>query len=486
MFLEGFQLYVLLVEVFDHEKSRLKWYYILGYGFPGIVVLISTAIDPLSYGTSKHCWLRTDNYFIWCFVGPVIAILLANLIFLSIALTTMCKHVQLTNKNKEQNKLSNLRYAINFLIKTLIINCFFLYFRSWLKGSLALVFLLGLTWSFGLLYLSNETIAMAYLFTLTNSFQGMFIFIFHCLMNEKVRFEYMHLLARLNLMPVCMKENESKSHSSRDHQMRHQNSLQNLNIDHHHRRSSLFINTSNTSSAKESTSTTNTTINSNVNVEPLIPGCVQHDGNTPNIRRSIQRYYLTDDTSSDYGCKRLELNHHNPYAKQVRDLYSLHSHHFINYPPNFIEHIYECIDEDPYIAKLINPAAHRQIDGQHLRSLSNSSKTSDSRPLIGVSSARSNHFLNVNPISQGHNLPAIVRDNTAMKSTIICGQQHQHPANTMAVLNGDEVVCCALNDHQLCDHPLINGQSRAGHIFVNNFNCLQSNNCNNNRISSEI
>ena len=128
MFLEGFQLYVLLVEVFDHEKSRLKWYYILGYGFPGIVVLISTAIDPLSYGTSKHCWLRTDNYFIWCFVGPVIAILLANLIFLSIALTTMCKHVQLTNKNKEQNKLSNLRYAINFLIKTLIINCFFSFF----------------------------------------------------------------------------------------------------------------------------------------------------------------------------------------------------------------------------------------------------------------------------------------------------------------------------------------------------------------------
>src|SRR6218665_3877447 len=32
MFLEGVQLYVLLVEVFETEKSRLRWYYLSGYG----------------------------------------------------------------------------------------------------------------------------------------------------------------------------------------------------------------------------------------------------------------------------------------------------------------------------------------------------------------------------------------------------------------------------------------------------------------------
>jgi hypothetical protein len=49
-----------------------------------------------------------------------------------------------------------------------------------------LVFLLGLTWTFGFLYLNQESVAMAYLFTFLNSLQGFFIFSFHCVQNEKV------------------------------------------------------------------------------------------------------------------------------------------------------------------------------------------------------------------------------------------------------------------------------------------------------------
>ena len=58
--------------------------------------------------------------------------------------------------------------------------------RVWLKSSLVLAFLLGLTWTFGLLYLSEQTVAMAYAFTILNSLQGLVIFIFHCLQNDKV------------------------------------------------------------------------------------------------------------------------------------------------------------------------------------------------------------------------------------------------------------------------------------------------------------
>lgn len=32
MCLEGIQLYVMLIEVFEAEKSRVKWYYLFGYG----------------------------------------------------------------------------------------------------------------------------------------------------------------------------------------------------------------------------------------------------------------------------------------------------------------------------------------------------------------------------------------------------------------------------------------------------------------------
>lgn len=66
----------MLIEVFEAEKSRLRWYYLVAYGAPLLVVAISCIIDPLSYGTDRYCWLRADNYFIFSFVGPVILVIL--------------------------------------------------------------------------------------------------------------------------------------------------------------------------------------------------------------------------------------------------------------------------------------------------------------------------------------------------------------------------------------------------------------------------
>lgn len=65
----------MLIEVFEVEKSRLKWYYVFAYGVPLVIVLISAAVYPQGYGTDLHCWLQTNNYFIFSFVGPVIVVL---------------------------------------------------------------------------------------------------------------------------------------------------------------------------------------------------------------------------------------------------------------------------------------------------------------------------------------------------------------------------------------------------------------------------
>ena len=62
-----------------------------------------------------------------------------------------------------------------------------LFSRSWVIGAIALLCLLGLTWAFGLMYINESTVIMAYLFTIFNSLQGMFIFIFHCILQKKVR-----------------------------------------------------------------------------------------------------------------------------------------------------------------------------------------------------------------------------------------------------------------------------------------------------------
>lgn len=58
--------------------------------------------------------------------------------------------------------------------------------RSCARGALALLFVLGATWTFGVLHILNETTLTAYLFTITNAFQGMFIFIFLCVLSRKV------------------------------------------------------------------------------------------------------------------------------------------------------------------------------------------------------------------------------------------------------------------------------------------------------------
>ncbi|XP_029987710.1 adhesion G protein-coupled receptor L2 isoform X30 [Sphaeramia orbicularis] len=168
MCLEGVQLYLMLVEVFESEYSRKKYYYVSGYLFPAIVVGVSAAIDYRSYGTKKACWLSVDNHFIWSFIGPVTFIIMLNLIFLVITMYKMVKHS--TTLKPDSSRLENI--------------------KSWVMGAFALLCLLGLTWSFGLFFINEASIVMAYLFTIFNTFQGMFIFIFHCLLQKKVRKEY--------------------------------------------------------------------------------------------------------------------------------------------------------------------------------------------------------------------------------------------------------------------------------------------------------
>ncbi|XP_078075345.1 adhesion G protein-coupled receptor L2-like [Mustelus asterias] len=91
-----------------------------------------------------------------------------NLIFLIITVVKMVKHTP--TLKPDSSRLENI--------------------KSWVLGAFALLCLLGLTWGFGLLFINEESVVMAYLFTIFNAFQGMFIFLFHCALQKKVRKEY--------------------------------------------------------------------------------------------------------------------------------------------------------------------------------------------------------------------------------------------------------------------------------------------------------
>uniref|UniRef100_A0A8C3F3M4 Adhesion G protein-coupled receptor E2-like n=1 Tax=Chrysemys picta bellii TaxID=8478 RepID=A0A8C3F3M4_CHRPI len=173
MFLEGLHLFLTVrnLKVMNYTSASLfkkRFMYPFGYGFPALVVAISAAVNPDGYGTSKHCWLSLDRGFRWSFLGPVCAIILINITFFALTLWIL------------RNRLSSLNAGVSTLKNHRLLT-----FKA-----IAQLFVLGCTWSLGLLQVGPAATVMAYLFTIVNSLQGAFIFLVHCLLNRQVREEY--------------------------------------------------------------------------------------------------------------------------------------------------------------------------------------------------------------------------------------------------------------------------------------------------------
>ncbi|KAK7487541.1 hypothetical protein BaRGS_00021243, partial [Batillaria attramentaria] len=177
MLMEGVHIVLMLVQVFDASRSRLPYYYAAAYAPPILIIAISAGLYHQGYGTDRYCWLTTERYFIWSFAGPVAVILLVNAAILVYAMTMVCRHSEYVFSGKEKNTAGGI--------------------RSWIQGALALEVLLGLTWVLGYFFISEQTLPIAYVFTVLNSLQGLFIFCFHCLFNKKVRRELKKVISVL-------------------------------------------------------------------------------------------------------------------------------------------------------------------------------------------------------------------------------------------------------------------------------------------------
>ncbi|KAK1885673.1 Adhesion G protein-coupled receptor L1 [Dissostichus eleginoides] len=151
--LEGLELYLLQREVFEGRNSRRKYFYLCGYSIPGLVVAV--------------CWLRTDNYFIWSFLGPVGVIITLNLVVLVMTLLKMHSTAALKPDSSRHDNL-----------------------RAWAVGSLTLLFLQSVTWSSGLMFLCAPSLLLAYLFSSLNTAQGLLISILHCTLARKGQKDY--------------------------------------------------------------------------------------------------------------------------------------------------------------------------------------------------------------------------------------------------------------------------------------------------------
>ncbi|XP_043388988.1 adhesion G protein-coupled receptor E3 isoform X5 [Chelonia mydas] len=180
MFLEGLHLFLTVrnLQVVNYTSASLfkkRFTYPFGYGFPALVVAISAAVNHKGYGTSKYCWLTIKGGFIWSFLGPVCLIIVMNLAFFIKTLWIL------------RDTISSLNTDVSTLKNTRLLT-----FKA-----IAQVFILGCTWIFGLLQVGPAATVMAYLFTIINSLQGVFIFLVHCLLNKQVREEYKRWIRRI-------------------------------------------------------------------------------------------------------------------------------------------------------------------------------------------------------------------------------------------------------------------------------------------------
>uniref|UniRef100_A0A8B9ISR2 Adhesion G protein-coupled receptor L4 n=1 Tax=Amazona collaria TaxID=241587 RepID=A0A8B9ISR2_9PSIT len=183
MCIEGIHLYLIVVGVIYNKGFLHKNFYVFGYISPAVVVGISAALGYKYYGTTEVCWLSTKNNFIWSFIGPACLIILVNLLAFGVIIYKVFRHTAMLKP--EVSCYENI--------------------RSCARGALALLFLLGATWIFGVLHVVQGSVVTAYLFTIFNAFQGMFIFIFLCVLSRKIQEEYYRLFKNVPCCFSCLR-----------------------------------------------------------------------------------------------------------------------------------------------------------------------------------------------------------------------------------------------------------------------------------------
>ncbi|XP_077418660.1 adhesion G protein-coupled receptor D2 isoform X2 [Vanacampus margaritifer] len=171
MLVEGLLLWSKVVSVNISEDRRMKLYYIIGWGLPVLIVVVTLAATVNEYKADGHCWLNLKTGTIWSFVGPVIFVLAVNSVVL-------CRVVMVTvSSARRRAKMLSPSSASKMPTFDL----------TWAVTRPVLILLpvLGLTWLCGVLV--HLSVVIAYIFSALNAFQGLYIFLVYAVYNSEVR-----------------------------------------------------------------------------------------------------------------------------------------------------------------------------------------------------------------------------------------------------------------------------------------------------------
>ncbi|XP_053369104.1 adhesion G-protein coupled receptor D2 [Clarias gariepinus] len=171
MLVEGLLLWSKVVIVNMSEDRHMKYYYLIGWGLPVLIVSVTLASASGNYTADDHCWLSTHNGVIWGFVGPVIFIITVNILVLTrvVIITT-------STAKRRSLMMADSTSPIKQVSEQI---------RAAVKAVMVLLPILGLTWLCGVLV--PFSIVIAYIFIILNSLQGLFIFLIYGVYNTEIR-----------------------------------------------------------------------------------------------------------------------------------------------------------------------------------------------------------------------------------------------------------------------------------------------------------
>ncbi|XP_059901663.1 adhesion G-protein coupled receptor G2 [Gadus macrocephalus] len=175
--LEALHMYLSIVRVFTPYLSRyMLRFSLMGWGIPMTVVVVIISVDKDNYGlitygkysdgtTDDFCWLRNNIAF---YIGVVAYFLVVFLLCLVVFTVVLAQLARIKRQNPHHQCPR----------RSLVTD---------LRSVAGLILLLGLTWGFALFAWGPLHLPFIYLFSIFNSLQGFFIFLFHCAVKENVR-----------------------------------------------------------------------------------------------------------------------------------------------------------------------------------------------------------------------------------------------------------------------------------------------------------
>ena len=122
------------------------------------------------------CFISDVRVFFGVFLGPVLALVLFNMVVFVIVLRVLLRHCY--RKVSDMRKAKRAQATFKTFISVVLIS-----------------FMFGLQWIFGAFTIAEASVAFQWLFVIFSTLQGFFLFLYFCVFTEEAREEWFNLLS---------------------------------------------------------------------------------------------------------------------------------------------------------------------------------------------------------------------------------------------------------------------------------------------------